>query len=162
MISAYKKVFASVYFRLISASRMKPVILTAAAFILIAGQGVLADDTSKKIGDCDCNGVECQGIVFFDAASNLNKESEGLVILPNQGKCREFCTTDARYKDEAKYFAWIDSTFSDAKYHNSCWCKKETSVASQERQGVTTSKICMSAIQGLTNRILDVNFLSCL
>ena len=144
----------SIYFRQISASVMKPVILTAAAFILIAGKGILADDTPKKIGDCDCKGVKCQGIVFFDAASNLNKESEGLVIQPTQEKCRDFCKTDASYKDKAKYFAWIDSSFSDAKYHNSCWCKNDTSVAGQKRQGVTTSKIdgCgMSALQGRAN-----------
>ena len=154
-----KRCSISVYFRPIPTSVMKPVILTAVAYILIAGQGVLADDAPKKIGDCDCKGVECQGIVFFDAASNLNKESDGLVIQSTQKECREFCTTDARYKDEAKYFDWIDSSFSDAKYHNSCWCKKETSVPGKKRQGVTTSKIdgCgMSAIEGHAKRSLHV------
>ena len=47
------------------------------------------------------------------------------------------------YPNDAKYFAWVDNSFSDANFRKGCYCRSDPSATVKIMQpgGVTTYKI---------------------
>ena len=119
-------------------------ILTTLA--LITGQNVYADEStddsasSIKISDCNCN---CESMSFYDEASNLHqdkiRQDDAGNDLTDASSCKTFCET--KYPNQAIYYAWVDQSFRDPEFRDTCWCKTETDADGTEEAGVTSGKI---------------------
>ena len=121
---------------------MRPLFLSAAALILMAGQGIQGL-VSGLISDCGCNGEPCVGYKFQDPSSNLNKVTDGLKITATAEDCRQFCKEN--YLGQAEYFAWINGQVEEKNKYliGACFCKRNTGdKAGEEAKGVTTFKLC--------------------